>query len=48
MKINSTYSVRIREYNHVFEETVEVYRRAVDFFRIIKVGRNILLKYRII
>lgn len=31
MKITSAYSVRLHNFNRVFDETVEVYRRAVDF-----------------
>ena len=30
MKITSTYSVRLRNFNRVFDDTVEVYRHAVD------------------
>ena len=32
MKIYSTYSVKIKHYNHIFDETVRLYRNAVDFF----------------
>ncbi len=32
MKLISTYSVKIKHYNHIFEETVIMYRKAVDFF----------------
>ena len=32
MKITSTYSVRLRNFNLVFDDTVEVYRHAVDYF----------------
>ena len=32
MKCFSTYSVKIKHYNHIFKETVAIYRRAVDFF----------------
>ena len=32
MKVYSTYSVKIKEYNHIFMDTVTIYRRAVDFF----------------
>lgn len=32
MKIFSTYSVKIKHYNHIFKDTVSVYRKAVDFF----------------
>lgn len=32
MKIFSTYSVKIKHYNHIFNETVSLYRQAVDFF----------------
>lgn len=31
MKIFSTYSVKIKNYNHIFKETVALYRDAVDF-----------------
>ncbi|MDO4197792.1 MAG: transposase [Erysipelotrichaceae bacterium] len=31
MKIYSTYSVKIKHYNHIFKDTVTVYRNAVDF-----------------
>ena len=31
MKIYSTYSVKIKHYNHIFKDTVSVYRKAVDF-----------------
>lgn len=31
MKIFSTYSVKIKNYNHIFQETVALYRDAVDF-----------------
>ena len=31
MKIYSTYSVKIRHYNHIFKDTVSVYRKAVGF-----------------
>lgn len=32
MKIYSSYKVQIKHYNHIFEQTVEVYRNAVSFF----------------
>ena len=32
MKIHSTYSVKIKHYNHIFKSTVEIYRHAVDFY----------------
>lgn len=32
MKILSTYSVKIKEYNHIFKDTVVLYRKSVDFF----------------
>ena len=32
MKIMSTYSVKIKEYNHIFKDTIRLYRRAVDFY----------------
>ncbi len=31
MKIYSTYSVKIKKYNHIFSETVSIYRDAVNF-----------------
>ena len=31
MQIYSTYKVKIKHYNHIFKETVAVYRRAADF-----------------
>ena len=31
MKIVSTYSVKIKHYNHIFRETISIYRKAVDF-----------------
>lgn len=31
MKIVSTYGIKIKTYNHIFKETIEVYRHAVDF-----------------
>ena len=32
MKIFSTYSVQIKEYSHIFKDSVKVYSSAVDFF----------------
>lgn len=32
MKIFSTYSVKIKQYNHIFKDTVSIYRDVVDFF----------------
>lgn len=32
MNIFSSYKVKIKHYNHIFEETVEIYRNAVSFF----------------
>lgn len=32
MKIYSSYKVKIKHYNHIFEQTVEVYKNAVSFF----------------
>ena len=32
MDIVSTYSVKIKEYNHIFKESIEQYRSAVKFF----------------
>ncbi len=31
MKICSTYSVKIKHYNHIFKDTISIYRKAVDF-----------------
>ena len=31
MKMFSTYSVKIKHYNHIFKDTVSIYRDAVDF-----------------
>ena len=31
MKLFSSYSVKIKHYNHIFQETVNLYRNAVDF-----------------
>ena len=32
MKINSTYKVRLKSKNHVYDKTVALYRDAVNFF----------------
>lgn len=32
MKIHTAYSVKIKEYNHIFDGTVRLYRGAVAFF----------------
>ena len=32
MKIYSSYKIKIKEYSSVFDETVSLYRKAVDFF----------------
>ena len=32
MKIHTSYSVRIQGYSSVLDDTVAVYRKAVDFF----------------
>ena len=32
MKIFSTYCVKIKHYNHIFKDTISLYRKAVDFF----------------
>lgn len=32
MDVTSTYKVKILQYNHIFDETVRVYRKAVAFF----------------
>ena len=31
MKIYSTYKVKIKHYNHIFKDTVKIYRNAVDY-----------------
>lgn len=31
MKIDSTYSVKIKHYNHIFKDTISLYRDTVDF-----------------
>lgn len=31
MKIHSTYSVKIKEYRHIFKDTIAIYRNAVDY-----------------
>lgn len=31
MKIYATYSVKIKHYNHIFKDTVSIYRRTVDY-----------------
>lgn len=31
MRLFSSYSVKIKHYNHIFQETVNLYRNAVDF-----------------
>ena len=33
MKLSMTYRVRTKGFNHIFNETVRLYRRAVSFFR---------------
>ena len=32
MKLISTYSIKIKDYNHIFKETISIYRAAVEFF----------------
>lgn len=32
MYIYSSYSVKIKHYNHIFKETIKIYRTAVDYF----------------
>ena len=32
MKLISTYGVKVKEYRHIFRDTIRVYRAAVDFF----------------
>src|SRR5699024_11115231 len=32
MKLLSTYRIKIKEYRHIFKDTVNMYRHAVDFF----------------
>ncbi len=31
MRVFSSYSVKIKDFNHIFDETVRIYRKAVDF-----------------
>ena len=31
MQLFSTYRVKIKHYNHIFKDTISVYRHAVDF-----------------
>ena len=31
MKIYSTYSVKIKHYNHIFKDTLSIYRKAIDY-----------------
>lgn len=31
MQIYTTYSVKIKHYNHIFKDTISIYRRAVDY-----------------
>ena len=38
MRIYTSYSVKIKHYNHIFKNTVNVYRSAVDY--LIKVCLN--------
>jgi len=32
MQIVMPYSVKVKNYNHIFKETISAYRKAVDFF----------------
>ena len=32
MKVVTSYSVKIKQYNRIFNDTVNLYREAVDFF----------------
>ena len=32
MQLNMTYSVKIKHYNKIFNDTVKLYRNATDFF----------------
>ena len=32
MKLISTYSTKIKEYSHIFKDTVKLYREAVEFY----------------
>ena len=32
MKVYSSYKVKIKNYNSIFEDTVKIYREAVSFF----------------
>ena len=48
MQLSMTYSVKIKHYNKIFNDTVKLYRDATDFFikvslqewNIIKTGKN--------
>ena len=31
MRIFTTYKVKIKHYNHIFKDTVNIYRKAVDY-----------------
>ena len=31
MRLYTTYKVKIKHYNHIFEDTVQIYRNAVDY-----------------
>ena len=35
MEIVSCYGVKIKHYNHIFKQTVELYRKAVAFFLVV-------------
>ena len=35
MHIYATYGVKIKHYNHIFKDTVAIYRQAVDFLIIV-------------
>ena len=44
MQIVTSYSVKIKKYNHIFKETISVYRKAVDFFIEVAFGEWNVLK----
>lgn len=39
MRIYTTYSVKIKHYNHIFKNTVAIYRRAVDYLLAVCIDR---------
>ena len=44
MQIVTSYSVKIKKYNHIFKETISAYRKAVDFFIEVAFGEWNVLK----